>query len=191
MADILVTWFSRSGSTETAARALAQRLGADAQPIVTPVSYRGMRGFARAVWDAVRHRRPQIAIAADPTRYDLVVVGGPVWAGRPAAPVRTFLRRYGPRVRSLAAFCVSGSGAAYHGVFDQIAELAGHRPMATLSLPERQVTSGEAGSALADFAVALNEKLRSTLRETRLDRAVSWGVEAPIPPERHEPYPAP
>lgn len=191
MADILVTWFSRSGSTETAARALAQRLGADAQPIVTPVSYRGMRGFARAVWDAVRHRRPQIAIAADPTRYDLVVVGGPVWAGRPAAPVRTFLRRYGPRVRSLAAFCVSGSGSAHDGVFDQIADLAGHRPIATLSLPERQVTAGEAGSSLAAFAVALNEKLRPTVRETRLDRAVSWGVEAPIPPERHEPYPAP
>lgn len=191
MAEVLVTWFSRSGSTAKAARALAQRLGADAQPIVTPVSYRGMRGFARALWDALRHRRPQIAVAADPTRYDLVVLGGPVWAGRPAAPLRTFLRRYGPRIRSLAAFCVSGSGAAYDGVFDEMADLAGHRPMATLSLPERQVATGEAGSALADFAAALNEKLRPPAPATGLDRAVGWGVEAPIPPERHEPHPSP
>lgn len=145
----------------------------------------------RAVWDALRHRRPQIAIAADPTRYRLVVVGCPVWVGRPAAPLRTFLRRYGPRIRSLAAFCVSGSGAAYDEVFDEMADLAGHPPMATLSLAERQVASGEAASALNAFAVALNGKVRPAVRATGLDPAVGWAVEAPISPERHEPHPSP
>lgn len=191
MAEILVTWFSRSGSTEMAARALARRLGADAQPIVTPVSYRGMRGFMRGVWDVVRHRRPQIAIAADPTRYRLVVVGCPVWAGRPAAPVRTFLRRHGPRIQLLAAFCVSGSGSAYDGVFAEMADLAGHPPMASLSLAERQVTSGHAGPSLADFANTVRGRLGPSVPMNGLDRTATWGVEARIPPEHHEPHPAP
>ncbi len=191
MAEILVTWFSRSGSTAKAARALAQRLGADAVPIVTPVPYSGMRGYVRGVWDSVRRRRPQIAIATDPTRYKLVVVGGPVWAGRPAAPLHTFLRRYGPRLPVLAAFCVSGSGAAYDGVFAEIADLAGHRPLATLSLAERKVTSGEAEASLTAFAGVLREALVLTAFKTGLDRPAGWRVDGPIPPERHEPHPAP
>lgn len=191
VAEILVTWFSRSGSTEKAARALAQRLGADVAPIVTPVPYRGMRGFARGLWDSLRHRRPQIAIAADPTQYRLVVVGCPVWAGRPAAPLHTFLRRYGPRLRGLAAFCVSGSGAAYDGVFAEIADLAGHRPLATLSLAEREVTSGEAATSLTAFAGVLREALDLTVFKTGLDRPAGWRVDGPMPPERHEPHPAP
>lgn len=190
MAEILVTWFSRTGSTETAARALALRLGADAEPIVTPVSYRGMRGFMRGVWDVIRHRRPQIAIAADPTRYRLVIVGCPVWAGRPAAPVRSFLRRYGPRVQLLAAFCVSGSGSAYEGVFAEMADVAGHPPMASLSLAERKVTSGQAEPSLDDFANTVRARLGPTVLKNGLDRAAGWRVDGPIPPERHEPHPA-
>lgn len=119
-----------------------------------------------------------------------MVVGGPIWAGRPAAPLCTFLHRYGPRIRSLAAFCVSGSGAVYDGAFAEIADLAGHRPLATLSLAQRQVTSGEAGSSLSAFADVLRDALDLTVDKTGLDGAGRWGIEAPIPPERHEPYPA-
>lgn len=190
MAEILVTWYSRTGKTEKVARAMAHRLGADARPIVTSVPYLGTRGFMRGLWDAIRHRRPQIAIAADPTAYRLVVLGGPVWAGRPAAPLRTFLRRYGPRIHLLAAFCVSGSGAAYEGVFAEIADMAGHQPILTLSVAERQVISGEAGPALAAFADALPAKLGPTVRKTGLDRPVGWRLDGPIPPEHHEPHPA-
>ncbi|MFA4893362.1 flavodoxin family protein [Brevundimonas sp.] len=157
MADILVTWFSRSGSTERLARALAQRLGADAEPILASGSYAGATGFVRGVWQSLQRRMPPVRSGADPGPYRLVVVGAPVWAGRPAAPVRSYLRQHGPRIQGLAAFCVSGSGAAYDGVFDDMAELAGRRPIATLSLAQRQVLADEADAAIEGFAARLHE----------------------------------
>ena len=97
MADILVTWYSRSGSTEKAARALAERLGADARPLLTSASYAGPGGFLRGIWDSLRRRTPDVTLDADPAAYRLVVVGAPIWAGKPAAPLRSFLSRHGPR----------------------------------------------------------------------------------------------
>lgn len=155
MADILVTWFSRSGSTERLARALAARLGADAEPILASGSYAGAAGFLRGVWQSLRRRTPPLGSAVDPAAYRLVVVGTPVWAGRPAAPVRSYLHRHGPRIRSLAAFCVSGSGAAYDAVFTDMEALSGRRPVATLSLAQRQVLGGAADAAVDGLVVRL------------------------------------
>lgn len=89
MADILVTYFSRSGSTKRAVLELAERLKADVDSIQALVSYAGAQGFRRGVWQALLRIAPEVAFDRDPARYALVVVGSPVWAGRPAAPVRS------------------------------------------------------------------------------------------------------
>ncbi|WP_374517045.1 flavodoxin family protein [Brevundimonas sp.] len=152
MADILVTWYSRSGSTEAVARALAERLGADARPILTSASYAGTGGFLRGVWDSLRRRGPDVAVEADPGAYRLVVVGGPIWAGKPAAPLRSFLRRDGPRAKAVAAFCVSGSGGAYPAAFAEIEDLVGSRLVATLSLAQNEALGEGVGEVLDEFA---------------------------------------
>jgi hypothetical protein len=158
MSDILVTWYSRTGSTESVARALAERLGADAEPILAQASYDGAGGFMRGIWESLRRKAPPVQIGADPARYSLVVVGAPVWAGRPAAPVRAFLRRHGPRSRSLAAFCLSGSGGAYPEAFAEIETLAGHPLVARLTLSQQKALSMEAGPVLDAFARQLKTR---------------------------------
>ncbi|MDP3801671.1 hypothetical protein [Brevundimonas sp.] len=162
MAEILVTWFSRSGSTEQAARALAARLGADAEPILVPASYAGAAGFFRGVWQSMLRRPVAVQAGVNPVAYRLVVVGTPVWAGQPSAPVRSWLSRHGPRIRTLAAFCVSGSGAPCDGVFDEIEGLVGRELAATLSLAQRDVLAGGADAALDAFAGGLREDLAQT-----------------------------
>ena len=155
MTDILVTWYSRSGSTEKAARALAKRLGADARPILTAASYAGPGGFLRGIWDSVRGRAPDVTLDADPGAYRLMVVGGPIWAGRPAAPLRSFLSRHGPRAKAVAAFCLSGRGGAWPAAFGEIERLVGGPLVATLSLSQQEVLSEEIGPELEEFARAL------------------------------------
>lgn len=154
MADVLVTWYSRSGTTETAARALATRLGADARPIVSGASYAGAGGFLRGVWHSLRRGAPEVRVEADPTAYRLVVVGGPIWAGKPAAPVRSFLRRHGPRAKAVAAFCVSGSGGGYPEAFAEIEGLTGCALADRLTLSQAEAAEG-GGAALEAFAARL------------------------------------
>lgn len=158
MSDVLVIWYSRSGSTESAARALAKRLGADAEPILAQVSYDGVGGFVRGIVESLGRKAPPVQIGADPARYRLVVVGAPVWAGKPAAPLRAFLRRHGPRCHSVAAFCLSGSGGAYPEAFAEIEALVGQPLVATLSLSQRTALSDGAGPVLDDFARKLQAR---------------------------------
>tara|TARA_R110002051_G_scaffold230678_2_gene292666 strand:+ start:1592 stop:2083 length:492 start_codon:yes stop_codon:yes gene_type:complete len=155
MSDVLVTCFSRTGSTELVARALAESLGADLDLIQSPVSYAGPFGLLRGLWQTLIRRGPPVETDRSPGAYALVLVGTPVWAGQPSPPVRSYLTRYGRRIRALAPFCVSGSGQAYPGVFRAVEGLTGLIPRATLSLAEESVRSGASDGRIRQFADSL------------------------------------
>lgn len=97
-----------------------------------------------------------------------------MWAGRPAAPVRSYLAQHGSRIHSLAAFCVSGGGAANEAVFTEMEALVGRPLAATLSLAQRHVLAGEAGAALDAFAARLREGA-ATRSKGRLDQGRARG----------------
>ena len=42
--------------------------------------------------------------------YDEIILGTPIWAGLPAAPVNTFIKKYGVADRINAVFTFSGGG---------------------------------------------------------------------------------
>lgn len=129
MKPLLVVYYSRSGYTRRAAVALADAARADIEEIRPLHDYQGPVGAIRAACDALLHRRPPIAPPRHlPADYETVLIGGPVWAGRMAAPVRSFAASLGPDCRRLAAFCTMG-GRNGDAVLDALARLAG-RPLA-------------------------------------------------------------
>ena len=154
MSDVLVVYYSRSRTTETAARQLAKTLDADLDEVVALQGYGGIPGFLRCVYQATRRERPDIATGKDPSRYRLVIVGSPVWAGCLAAPMRTYLDRHRDALSAVAAFCTSESGDA-RPVFEQMAELLRRPLLATLSLARAPVLKGRAEDALRAWALSL------------------------------------
>lgn len=155
MAAILVAYYSRSGVTERAAGDLAERLGADLDLIRPAAAYAGPGGFQRGVWHSLFGRTPPVTCSKNPAHYDVVVLGAPVWAGRPAAPLRSYMRTHGAHIPVWAAFCVSGSGRPYPKVFADMGRLLGGAPFATLALADRDVRSGAARPRLQDFAARI------------------------------------
>ncbi len=97
MRDVLVVYYSRSGTTDVVARALATALGADLDRITPAVSYAGAAGFVRGLWHALRRIGPPIRKRFDPAPFKTVVLCSPVWAGRLPGPVRTYLQEAGRR----------------------------------------------------------------------------------------------
>ena len=86
MRDVLVVYYSRSGTTDVVARALATALGADLDRITPAVSYAGAAGFVRGLWHALRRIGPPIRKRFDPAPFKTVVLCSPVWAGRLPGP---------------------------------------------------------------------------------------------------------
>jgi hypothetical protein len=160
MADILVAYFSRSGTTETLARELARRLGADLDRIRTRTDYSGAAGFRRGIWHSILRRAPDVEFEADPADHALVVLAGPIWAGSMAAPLRAYVKANQGRIVGAAALCVSGSGGAYPKAFGELAALLRRPLLATAALAERDVGSGKADAKLAAFAQALRGQVR-------------------------------
>lgn len=78
--NILVIYYSRSGTTRKVAKAMASALGCDIEEITDMRDRRGGIGYLRSLFEAVWQRPSVIApIAKDPSGYQLVIIGTPVW----------------------------------------------------------------------------------------------------------------
>src|ERR1035438_9280213 len=97
---------------------------------------------------------PTDAVDRDPTRYDLVIVGTPVWGWSLSAPVRSFLSNHARRLPKVAFFVTEGGGGDRR-VFEQMAQAVAAAAVATLALAQRDVERGTGARpvarALADW----------------------------------------
>ncbi|QSX77778.1 flavodoxin family protein [Agrilutibacter solisilvae] len=113
MNDILIAYYSMGGNTRRVAEEIRAATGADMEEIREPKPRRGLRGVVGALFDATLRRRPAILAGAHaPADYDLLVIGGPIWASRLAAPVRTFAERNATQAKKVAFFCTEGGKGA-------------------------------------------------------------------------------
>jgi hypothetical protein len=143
-----------SGHTRALANEIRDLGLGDLEEIVEPDARRGFFGEARALFDSLARRSPAIApIKRDPAAYELLLLGGPVWAGRIAAPMRTYAREHGARAQRVAFFCTYDADGAY-SAFEELAQLCGRRPETVLAVPAHALVSGAHEAELRRFVDA-------------------------------------
>jgi flavodoxin len=153
----LVIYYSLTGTTRAVAAALAKELGADVEEIHCTHYAPGIWGALRAGYDSVRGKLPAIApLVRNSSSYELVVIGGPIWASHPATPVRAYLQQEEAR-RSTVAFFLTHGGSAAEPALREMERLAQRQPKATLVVRAADVKSGTFASAGASFATALRK----------------------------------
>jgi flavodoxin len=151
--NILVIYYSRSGTTQKLAEAIARPLGADTERIVDTVHREGFFGFMRALKDAFKKGASPIQpLGVDPAAYELVIIGTPDWGQSVAAPTRTFLASQKGRLPNVAFFLTDGT-SDHAKVFQDMMELVGAKPVATLGIPHAEVVNDR-------FALQVEEFLR-------------------------------
>ena len=78
---ILVAYYSRTGNTKKAALEIANKLGATADEIVDLKDRKRLIvGWLVAGGDASKGKLTKIKYEKEPTEFDLVVIGTPIWA---------------------------------------------------------------------------------------------------------------
>ncbi len=142
MKQTLVVYHSRSGHTRRVAQALAGRLDADLDEILTRQPRPGSRGLLRCAIEAVFGLVPALKHQAhDPSRYRLVLIGTPVWMWSLPGPLRAWVRGHPVGDARLAFFCTMGGNGAER-VFAQLQAATGCAPDATLAVTEAQLEAG-------------------------------------------------
>ena len=152
----LVVFYSLTGTTRRVAQALAAALGAEMEEIRCPKDRPGFFGFWRAGHASWRSKIPEIARPErDPSHYDLVLVGGPVWAWNACTPVRAYLMREVARL-PVVAFFVTVGGVGFERALATMEALAGRKPAATLVLRTEDFKRSGDQAAIADFTATLH-----------------------------------
>lgn len=155
MSPILVVYYSRSGNTQTIARQLARACKADLEPIVDANPRNQIAGYMRSAYEAALHKPGAIQRAKnDPGKYDLVIIGTPVWCWNMASPVRTYLLRHRRQLRRVAYFCTYGS-SGQEKVLGDMVQLCGRPALGTLALRDNDIATTRHRDALTRFAQGL------------------------------------
>jgi flavodoxin len=107
----LVVYYSFEGNTRYIAERIASAAGADMQEL-KPVNDIPSKGFMKYVWGGravFKKQAPELQpLGKDPSSYDVVFLGTPVWAFTFAPALRTFFDICRLQGKKVALFCCCG-----------------------------------------------------------------------------------
>ncbi|MEM4245434.1 MAG: flavodoxin [Candidatus Nanoarchaeia archaeon] len=89
----LIVYYSRSGTTKTVAEILAKELKADLEEIIDKTNRSGIFRYLIAGMDAIKRKLTSIEpLKKDAKKYQLIIIGMPIWVGTIPPAIRTYLK---------------------------------------------------------------------------------------------------
>jgi len=137
--DALVVYYSRSGNTKKAAKALSNVLECDIEEVVDATKRDGPIGYLRSGYQAIRKKNTSIKeTKKDPRNYKNVIIGTPIWAGAVSSPIRTYVEQKKEHLNNVAFFCTCGR-SGNESAFKELIKITGKEPLATLELEAKEI----------------------------------------------------
>ena len=143
----LVAFYSRSGITKKVAEAIQAGLGCGIEEIIDLKNRSGIFGFLSAGYSATTKKLTDIKKPEkDPSTYELIIIGTPIWAGSMTPAIRTYvnwLKSTGALSKLKTAFLCTGGSANSDKVLAFMVELVGKESVATLGVRRDDVDSSD------------------------------------------------
>lgn len=90
-------------------KAIAEALGGDFEQVEEEENRKGMFGWIRGVWDAFTEKMTAIRrIQANVPAYDRIVIGTPVWAGKPAPAINMLIQMISLKGKTVDIYATMG-----------------------------------------------------------------------------------
>jgi flavodoxin len=126
----LVVYFSQTGNTKKVAEKVARNLGADIDEIID----KDKKGQ-----EAMFKKEPiEINFRKDPSKYDLVVIGSPVWAFGVPPATKSYLMKN--KFKNVGFFCTFG---LMTGLFFHKMKKFSKKPIATLKVYMKKINKSD------------------------------------------------
>jgi Flavodoxins len=110
----LVVYYSLEGNTKEAAEKIASSLGADIMALVPvkDIPKKGLLKFLHGGAGATKGKGTELQpYSKDASSYDAIIIGTPVWAGKPCMAVNQFLTDLKTPDKIIGAFAFAGGSA--------------------------------------------------------------------------------
>ena len=135
----LVVFYSRTGITKEIAVRISEELDCDIEEIFDIKSRKGIFGYIKSAIESIFKKMPKIKeTKVDPSNYDFVIIGTPVWAENMASPVRSYLFQNNDCLNRVAFFCTMLSRDSKK-VFLGMERLSEFNPLACLALTNNEI----------------------------------------------------
>ena len=147
----LIVYYSRTGNSANIAKKLSAELDSSIEKLEDNRNRSGFGGYMISGWEALRKKTPEInATTTDPAKFDMVIIGTPVWAANMSSPVRTYINKYNKYIENYALFCTyKGSGA--EKTFSKIKKLFSTKASATMDVFDREIAKNKCSQKISRF----------------------------------------
>jgi flavodoxin len=168
MDRILVVVYSHTGTS----RRLAQLLCSQFQSwqlgtIVEERTRAGAIGTLRCLLDSLLRRRPRIRYEGpDPADFDMVALVSPIWAGRLAGPMRSFVVAQRQCLKQVAVVSVMGQKGA-PSALAEVARVIGRTPAFAMAFTAREIDDGSCAAHVQALGQALHAATRHDMPALR------------------------
>jgi len=152
----LVVFYSRTGTTRKIADDIAKALRCKTEEIFDTKNRSGVLGWLSSGREGMGEKLTTLVEPKkDPSKYDLVVIGTPIWAGKMSVPVRTYLGLKKDGFKKVAFFYTAG-GNYDSSVSADVEKTCGKSPVATLGLSSAEIKKGGSTEKIKEFLEKLN-----------------------------------
>jgi flavodoxin len=153
----LIAYYSRTEVTAKVAKDIQKEFGADIEEIKDTKKRSGLLGWIKSLYDAIKGIPAKIKpIEKDPSEYDTVIIGTPIWASTMATPILTYITENKAKFKNVAFFCTCGS-SGYAETLAKMEKLADKEPLETLFLTKSDI--GSYDDKLESYANKIKSKL--------------------------------
>jgi flavodoxin len=139
----LVVYYSRTGLTKKIATLISNALNADMDEIIDGKKRSGPIGYMTGGRDAMKGVLTSITHTHNPKEYDLIIIGGPVWAWTVTPAVRTYLDQNSDALRmKRVAFFATQGGSGSDKKFEVMEGILKVKPISTLTVNGKDFRTG-------------------------------------------------
>ncbi|MFL0250038.1 flavodoxin family protein [Clostridium neuense] len=159
---ILVVFFSKTGNTKQVAESISKSFNCDIEEIREKTNRKGIFKTIIEIKDAILGNETTICnTQKDPSEYDVVIIGTPVWASHITPAIRSYVSKNKDKIKCTAFFNTHGTDKPKEfKVFKDLEKIIPKKPKALMDISKAELKNGDYKEKIEIFRADLIEYIK-------------------------------
>lgn len=156
---MLVIFYSETGNTKQVAESISKNFNCDIEEIKEKENRRGILKTIIEIKDAVLGNEAGICkCERDPSEYDIVIIGSPVWVSHITPAIRTYIIKNKDKIKCTAFFNTHGTEKVKTSrVIKDFEKIIAKKPKALMDISKAEIKNGDYEKKIEIFGADLIE----------------------------------